>query len=111
MNCAAENTQIWVFLTGLCSLELYLINPQGDDRDSQVDDRDSQGDDCDSQVDDRDSQVDDRDSQVDDCASQVYYCDADCDENLIKDYSRDYWRWASATLQDFKQIAIKKTEN
>ena len=83
MNCAAENTQIWVFLTGLCSLELYLINPQGDDRDSQVDD-------CDSQVDDR---------------------DADCDENMIKDYSRDYWRWASATLQDFKQIAIKKPEN
>ena len=90
MNCAAENTQIWVFLTGLCSLELYLINPQADDRDSQVDDRDSQGDDCDSQVDDR---------------------DADCDENMIKDYSRDYWRWASATLQDFKQIAIKKPEN
>ena len=90
MNCAAENTQIWVFLTGLCPLELYLINPQGDDRDSQVDDRDSQGDD-------RDSRADDR--------------DADCDENMIKDYSRDYWRWASATLQDFKQIAIKKTEN
>ena len=58
LNCAAENTQIWVFLAGLCSLELYLINPQADDR------------------------------------------DADCDENMIKDYSGDYSRWASAILQD-----------
>ena len=35
-----ENTQLWVFPTGLCSLGLYLIDIPGDDHSDDDDDDD-----------------------------------------------------------------------